>query len=429
MANKGFKSGFQIRHLTVILPLLVITFGGLTSCQSPSKKIPVGVEFDPHIFRSGEKGDNWCMTWGADGALYTAQCDGRGWYDENGKKRDFKNTQIWRITGGPDSAGFKAEMLEGFPDYSRTGYTEIYGPIIPPDSATRFPPPGKLRDGWNWYGYGLVSVDGNMYQFISHCAQRYGWGWFDGTQLIWRPKGQKNWIRWNGTDAGDRDRWLLNEGGNQLMFFNEPDYAFSFITVAQLGRDYRENKDGYVYLYSPEGKEKAANLNMARVKKDKITDRNEWEYFVKLKDNGQAEWVKGDITKRGIVHKFPAGWGFYSWSPSVVWNKGLGLFIMVTGGTQRPGTGDVLSQGPHNKSGSLMFLWAEKPWGPWHQFYWRENWQVGEAINRLYLPQLSPKWISGDGRTMYLVFSDAANGHSTYYMWNMQKIRIRVEGE
>ncbi len=428
------RQHFSIRGASY---LSFVTLVSVTICQALAGH-PVGVEIDPQVMRSGDNGDNWCMTWGEDGALYTAQCDGRGWLDENGNMREFKNTHIWRITGGPDSksphatfaerkATFRAEMMEVFPDYSRSGLTEIYGPIIPPDDVTKFVPAGtKLRDGWNWYGYGLVSVGGNMYQFISHCAERYGWGWFDGTQLIWRPKGQKTWKRWNGTDAHDRERWLLNEGGNQLLFFEEPEYAFSFVSVAQFGRDYRQNRDEYIYLYSPEGKERAAYLNMARVKKAEILNRDNWEYFSKLNEDGSAEWVKGDISRRGVVHHFPDGWGFYSWLPSVVWNEQLGLFIMATGGTQRPGTGEVSSSWPHSKSGSLMFLWAEKPWGPWHQFFWKENWQAGEEINRLYLPQLSPKWISDDGTVMHLIFSDAANGHSTYYKWNMQRIRIKM---
>ncbi|MCK5369770.1 MAG: hypothetical protein KAQ62_14515, partial [Cyclobacteriaceae bacterium] len=91
--------------------------------------------------------------------------------------------------------------------------------------------------------------------------------------------------------------------------------------------------------------------------------------------------------------------------------------------------GDPMSSSPHNESGSLMFLYSENPWGPWNQFYWKENWQVGEDINRLYLPQLAPKWISEDGKTMQLVFSDAANGHSTYYKWNMQKIHLNLNND
>lgn len=404
----------------------------ITGCQeskknSEQKKHPVGVDFNANITRLGDNGDNWCMTIGDDNALYTALCDGRGWLNADGSMKDFKNHHVLKITGGPDSTSFDAKMIH-YPDYSRTGLTEIHGPIIAPDSVIEFPSVSiKLMSDWNWYAYGIVSVDGNLYQFISHCGERKGWGWFDGTQLIYRPKGENDWKRWNGTDAHDRDRWLLNEGGNQLLFFNEPDHAFSFISVAQYGKDYSENKDGYIYIYSPEGKLKAANLNMARVKKEDILDRNKWEYFTQINENGEAEWVMGDITKRGIVHKFPEGWGFYSWSPSVVWNEKLGLFIMVTGGSQRPGTGDPISNSPHNESGSLMFLHAENPWGPWKQFYWKENWQVGEDINRLYLPQLAPKWISGDGKTMQLVFSDAANGHTTFYKWNMQEVRLKME--
>lgn len=414
----------KIRIPNTVLTLLMLM--AIIACQK-NKKHPAGVDFDSKIVRLGDNGDNWCMTVGEDGALYTAQCDGRGWLNEDGSKKDFKNVHAWRITGGPDSTSFHAEMID-YPDYSRTGLTEIHGPIMPPDSVIEFPRVSKkLLADWNWYGYGIVSVDGNLYQFISHCGARKGWSWFDGTQLIWRPKGETQWKRWNGTDAHDRDRWLLNEGENQLLFFNEPDYAFSFISIAQYGKDYQQNRDGYVYIYSPEGKFKAANLNMARVKKEYILDREKWEYFTKINNSGEAEWIMGDITKRGIVHEFPKDWGFYSWSPSVVWNEKLELFIMVTGGAQRPGTGDPISSSPHNESGSLMFLYAENPWGPWEQFYWKENWQVGEDINRLYLPQLAPKWISEDGKTMQLVFSDAANSHSTYYKWNMQEIRLKMD--
>jgi hypothetical protein len=244
--------------------------------------------------------------------------------------------------------------------------------------------------------------------------------------LIWSPKGDKRWLRWNGTDATDLNRWLLNEGGNQLMFFNEPDYAFSFISVAQFGQDYSENRDGYVYLYSPEGKEKSSNLNMAKVKKEDILDRSKWEYFTQINEKGEAEWIVGDITKRGTVHQFPEGWGFYSWSPSVVWNEKLGLFFMVAGGTQPPGVGDPLAKWPHKETGSLMMLYSENPWGPWTQFYYNINWQVGED-NRTYLPQLTPKWISDDGKSMYILFSDFFRKPNDYYKLNMIKMNILME--
>lgn len=271
--------------------ILVFLTTWIANCQKPLQSYPTGATIDSKVIRYSQYGDNWFSTCGSDGDFYTSQCDGRGWLDKNENQREFKNNQIWRLTGHPENS-LQAEMLEGYPDYSRTGITEIYGPVIPPDNPTKFPlPNSKEKDGWNWYGYGIVSIDGNMYQFISHCAERYGWGWFDGTQLIWSPKDDEKWLRWNGSDASDRNRWLLNEGENKLMFFNEPEYAFSFISVAQFGRDYEENKDGYVYLYSPEGKLKSSTLSMARVKKKDILNRSKWEYFIRTNDKGIAEWA------------------------------------------------------------------------------------------------------------------------------------------
>ncbi|MEA3479333.1 MAG: hypothetical protein U9R60_14185 [Bacteroidota bacterium] len=242
--------------------------------------------------------------------------------------------------------------------------------------------------------------------------------------MIWRPKGETKWIRWNGSDANDRDKWLINEGENQLFFYEEPDLAFSFITIAQYGQDYKDNSDGYLYLYSPTGKEKSNLLNMARVKKEEILDRNKWEFFVRLGENGEPEWTP-EISERGLVHTFPERWGFYSWSPSVVWNEKLVRFIMACAGTQRPGTGGALEKYMHYESGGLMFLWAKNPWGPWKQFYWNENWVADDPENRLYLPQLSPKWISEDGRSMYLIFSDAGRDYTDHYKWNMQRFSIQ----
>ncbi len=408
----------------IALPILVILLL-ITGCWQQTIKKPISLKFIGKPMLTGDRGDNWCVTWGADGMLYTAQCDGRGWVDEQNQIRAFRNHQLWQIAGGPDSASFKATPVSGYPDYTRIAQSEIYGPIDSTDSYGSFPPKPR-RDTWTWYGYGVVSIDGDFYQFISHCAEKSGFGWFDGSQLIYRKKGEKNWLRWNGTDASDSNRWHLNQGGNQLLFFNEPSQAFSFITIAQYGKDYQLNKDGYVYLYSPEGKENAHTINMARVKKEDIIDRNLWEFFNGKDENRQPVWSK-NITDRGAVHTFPAGWGFYSWSPSVVYNKQLNLFVMAVAGTQKPETGGVLAKFMHNEPAALKMLWAENPWGPWTEFYTDEVWNIGDSLNRTYLPQISPKWISEDGKKMYLVYSDAGRGFGKHYKWNMQQFELLFE--
>ena len=143
------------------------------------------------------------------------------------------------------------------------------------------------------------------------------------------------------------------------------------------------------------------------------------------------------MADRGVVHTFPDKtgddhFGWYSWLPSVVWNKKLGLFIMVNGGTyagQSLSLSDFYSPWMHSKTGSLGFYYAEKPWGPWTEFSYDPYWTVDGTGNRTYQPKLSPKWISEDGTEMVLIWSDAMSNaagksHTVNYRWNQMKIKI-----
>lgn len=40
---------------------------------------------------------------------------------------------------------------------------------------------------------------------------------------------------------------------------------------------------------------------------------------------------------------------------------------------------------------------------------------------------INPKWISDDGKTMVLIWSDASDRHSTNYKWNQMEIELIVE--
>ena len=75
--------------------------------------------------------------------------------------------------------------------------------------------------------------------------------------------------------------------------------------------------------------------------------------------------------------------------------------------------------------------WAEKPWGPWTQFFYDEEWVVDSPENRTYQPKLSPKWISDDGYSMVLIWSDAmknaeGRSHSINYLWNQMRIELQL---
>jgi hypothetical protein len=97
--------------------------------------------------------------------------------------------------------------------------------------------------------------------------------------------------------------------------------------MLQMGEAYTINRDGYVYVYSPNGSVEGTmnRLVIFRAPKDKFVRRQEYEYFVSRERDGGAAWSK-NIGDRKPVHEFPAGWANrfehpYAWHPSVLWPK------------------------------------------------------------------------------------------------------------
>ena len=301
-----------------------------------------------------------------------------------------------------------------------------------------------------WFGYGIASVDGVLYSFVSKCPQNSWSGPFRGVKLLRSSDNGKTWQR----ISRDGDEQLLrpndplrNEATRAEMFFFEEAgryghggiaYPFSFCAVAQHGQDNSAARDDYVYVYSPEGS--ASNqLLLARAPRDDLGVRAKWE-FVGGWSDGQPVWTH-DVHRRQPIHIFPAEnsagetFGWYSWLPSVVWNQQFQLYIMVNGGTyaghQLSGSAeDYYSRWMHTKSGSLGFWYASNPWGPWTEFFYTDEWTVDNPANRTYQPKLSPKWISDDGRRMTLIWSDAmknheGRSHTVNYKWNQMEVTLK----
>jgi hypothetical protein len=134
------------------------------------------------------------------------------------------------------------------------------------------------------------------------------------------------------------------------------------------------------------------------------------------------------MKQRGVNYQFrPGDWMWCSWLPSVVYNPGLDLYIMVNYGIKdhRKNFWDNWCQNCPT-AGSLGFYYAKNPWGPWTEFHYIEEFKPNHADNRTYQPKLSPKWIYNNGRTMVLIWSDAGRDHSTWYKWNQMKITIET---
>jgi len=386
--------------------------------QTQSIPEPTGVTFHTDTMRrpSGH-GDNWRPAWAADDSQITPMCDG-SWL---GTKP--YHAHLYRILGEPQS--FTREDIPNYPDFS--------------------------GEEGSWFAYGMVSVDGVLYSAVSKTPGPRWSGPFRGIKMLKSEDNGGTWKRVdrrgneqrvgpldaNRNDVTPSEMFFLEEAG--LPHQTQEAYPFSCIDFLRCGRDNSTAKDDFLYIYSPEGA-LAHKLLLARVHKDKVGTREAWEYFVEIKGS-QAVW-SSDIRDRGYTHVFPEKsrdgnfFGWYSWLPSVVWNEGLGLYIMVNGGTYAGQTmsssdQDYYASWMHTRTGSLGFWHAQTPYGPWQQFFYTDYWTVDDPGNRTYQPSLSPKWISPDGKDMVLIWSDAmrnpeGKSHTVNYLWNQMRITIRM---
>jgi hypothetical protein len=195
-----------------------------------------------------------------------------------------------------------------------------------------------------------------------------------------------------------------------------------------MGRNYEYNRDGYLYVYAPNGNIEGTmnQMVMFRVRKEHVLERASYEYFVSLNTDGSAVW-SCDIDQRGIVHTFPAGYVNtdihpYAWHPSVVYNAALDVYMMVNWGMGCDSKGEWFS-----KPSYLGFWTAQYPWGPWTQVHEEKSWMpAGDAAARAYQPQIIPGWIAEDGLSFWLAWTDYQfiDNQLPYYCFNYQQVEI-----
>ena len=386
---------------------------------------------DDTIIKPTGIGDNWLMTWADDDNQFVSLNDGFGWDDIPEYTGKMYSSKVYIISGDPPEHRFK--YLPGYPDCENKFNTA--------STYTRY------------YGFAILAVEGYIYHFLSTPKEPYGakGNAFIGVKLIYTEDNGKTWKNQDGSHPVQWEEWEKRDRNN-MLFFYEPQNAFSLLSVLQMGKDYSLNKDGYVYIYAPNGSVdgKMNQLVMLRVKKDKILNRDNYEYFVSLNPDGEATW-SSEINKRGIVYTFPEGWVNwkigspnsahpYGWQPSVVYNAPLDIYMMTNWGT-----GVEKSSGDWFTKPSYLGFWtAPKPWGPWTQVHEDAEWLPGgDRDARAYQPQISPKWIAEDGRSFWLVWTDFRLVHERpksedlsatglkkarpYYAFNCQKVLIHTD--
>jgi hypothetical protein len=150
-----------------------------------------------------------------------------------------------------------------------------------------------------------------------------------------------------------------------------------------------------VYLFSPSSPsayEVADGLWLARAPITGLFDRDAWTFFSGLEADGSPRW-SDEPSAAATVLDLPGR----IYRPSAVYNPGIGRVLLTT--TVNLSVADA---------NAMQVLAAPAPWGPWESVYRNEEFDRQWPDERASLPfhaQFPPKWISGDGRSLYLAFS------------------------
>lgn len=209
---------------------------------------------------------------------------------------------------------------------------------------------------------GMLMVDGVLYMWVRNASN---------SQLAWSSDHAKSWS-WSD--------WKFTA-------------SFGHPAFLSFGRNYSGARDNYVYIYSPDADSAyvgAPRIVLARVPQARLREKVAYEFFENLDSRGAPVWTR-EITRRGGVFEFPPN---HCYRTQVSYNPGLKRYIM----NQILYSEDTLAI---RFAGGFGIYDAPEPWGPWTTAYFTERWDTGPGENQ----HFPPKWMSADGKTMYLVSS------------------------
>lgn len=295
-------------------------------------------------------------------------------------RRDAIDSDNWPITWGDDDALYTSYGDgNGFdPRTERKlslGFAKILGG--PEDfRGINIRAPEAEREGNGSKGpkaSGMLMVDGILYMWVRNVGN---------SQLVWSEDRGRSW------------HW-----GFRL------ETSFGCPAFLNFGRNYAGARYGYVYTYSSDGPscyEQYDQVVLARVRKDRIRERSAYEFFARLNTSGRPVWSTR-IEDRGPAFGFPR----HCERVDAVFNAGLRRYLLAVG---------------YNHDGGWGIYEAPAPWGPWTTAFHTESWDQG----RTHGYRLPSKWISADGRTMWLVFSGVASKELLNDAFCVRKMTIAV---
>lgn len=287
------------------------------------------------------------------------------WAPTNSVIRLARGSDNWPLTWADDDALYAAygdgRGFEPFvPQKLSLGLARITGrPPRLSGENLRAPTLEALGDGRQGRkASGLLCVEGVLYLWARNVGN---------AQLAWSGNHGQTWT------------WA------DWKFTN----SFGCPTFLNFGKNYAGARDEFVYVYSPDADsayDRADRMVLARVPKARIGERAAYEFLVRLGADGRPIW-SADIRERGAVFSNPGN----CYRSGISYCAGLKRYLWC-----HIGRGD-----DPRFAGGLAIYDAPEPWGPWTTAFYADAWDIGPGETA----GLPTKWMSADGRAMYLVFS------------------------
>lgn len=326
----------------------------------PASELVTGVDWGERRKIDGSDGDNWPITW-VEGDLQIV-----AWGDGTGFENDDE---------GPLSLGFASVRGD------------------PPDlRVTEFESTADTPVGWGADGRkasGLLMVEDTLYMFVrnarlgdDHRNARLAWSTDRGRSF--------EWADWN---------------------FSETFGAPAFV---QFGPGYQNSRDGYVYVASQANDDAygfSPEIVLARVPTDAIRDRDSYEFFAGRGEDGPI-W-RSNVADRAPIFRDPKG----TQRIAMTYDPEIDRYLLTT-------SHEVPDQEGSHGPGFGLFAGPE-PWGPWRTVYYDDDFVGGKGEGEgAYHHRFPSKWISDDGRSLWLVYSRLADEH---YHFLVREAALSIE--
>lgn len=325
--------------------------------------------------RKAHGSDLWPCAWAADGDLYCAWGDGGG-FDGDDDLVGRASLGFASITGTPDSldpTAFRGTNIWGSPPFAR--FAATFG--------------GKVGS--------IAAVDGVLYALGGF------WTADDSADPVHAGgRGPVSSVAWS-TDSAKS--WTL-------AGWSSPEPLGTFLDT---GQDSLARPVEYLFIYYLRSSD-THHVFLKRIRPERLKAdpaKQSVEYFSGTRPlTRDARWSAREADARPIFEDPNHVEG-----PSVVYDRPLDRYLFTAGHY-------VSANDDDSSAGQVGIFEARHPWGPWRTVAYYEDWGRLSAETRgdFLSLRLPSKWLSGDGRTFWAVFS----GRNSFDSFNVVRGVLQV---